>query len=345
MEENANSSLTEEIDLMRLIALKKLLTEAPGGLNDIYDNIIKTPELKQQYQKIIERIRKDWETDGRMATLKEKIEKKLQQTMERAQDSPCPDEEPEPKKIHEAVLEQKDLSELPLFNQGVGDASVIDSNDIDQGATGDCYYLSSVAALARMQPELFHGKSAIIKKKGENYEVTLHLRKDRNSKKRTPTIITVRPSTWVNPEGKPIYQGLGDDELWAILLEKAYAQALGGYDNIEGGTTKEALEVLTGKVSSTYDPGTMSTDDLMEKIQTSIDCQYPTTFNSRGTGEKEVEISFGGKVQKLFQGHAYTLDKMEGDRIFLYNPHGKHHLELDSKLLKTHFSNLQILEL
>lgn len=345
VEENANSLLTEEIDWQHLEQLEESLKEQPGGLNDIYTTIIRNPALKQQYKKEIERIRNDWKEDGRMTRLKEKVAKKLEQTREREQDSPCPDEEPETKTEHERLLEQKDLSELPLYNRGVGDASAIDRNDIDQGATGDCYYLSSVAALAKTHPELLEGKDALIKKQGENYEVTLHLRKDRTTKKRTPTTITVSPKVWVDKDGKPKYQGLGDDELWVIVLEKAYAQALGGYDNIEGGTLKEGLEVLTGGETIGLDPSSMSDEELLKKLEEAIDCKYPTTLSSSGFGEQEEEISFEGKPQKLFQGHAYTLDKVEGERIFLYNPHGENHLELDVKLLKKHFHEIQILEL
>lgn len=345
VEENVNSSLTEEIDLEHLKELEELLKENPGGLNDIYDNIIKDPDLKQQYKKIIDRIREDWKEDGRMTLLKEKVEERLKQTTEREQDSPCSDEEPEAKDEHEALLEQKDLSKLPLYNQGLGDESVIDMNDIDQGGTGDCYYLSSAAALAKTHPELFEGENSIIQKNGKNYEVTLHLRESRTSKKRTPTIITVSPTVLVDKDGKPKYQGLGDNELWAIVLEKAYAQVLGGYDNIKGGITNEALGVLTGRETISVDPNSLSNEDLLKRIEESIECQYPTTFSSTGTGEKEEEISFGGKTQKLFQGHAYTLEKVEGNTIFLYNPHGERHLELDVNLVKKHFRQIQILEL
>jgi len=345
VEENVNSSLTEDIDLEHLKKLEELLKENPGGLNDIYDNIIKDPDLKQQYKKTIDRIQDDWKEDGRMNLLKEKVEERLKQTTEREQDSPCSDEEPEAKDEHEALLEQKDLSKLPLYNQGLGDESAIDMNDIDQGGAGDCYYLSSAAALAKTHPELFEGENSIIQKNGENYEVTLHLRESRTSKKRTPTIITVSPNVLVDKDGKPKYQGLGDNELWAIVLEKAYAQVLGGYDNIEGGTTNEALGVLTGRETISLDPNSLSNEDLLKKIEESIDCQYPTTFSSTGTGEKEEEISFGGKTQKLFQGHAYTLEKVEGNTIFLYNPHGERHLELDVNLVKKHFRQIQILEL
>jgi hypothetical protein len=80
-------------------------------------------------------------------------------------------------------------------------------------------------------------------------------------------------------------------------------------------------------------------------MKESIDCNYPTTFSSSGQDEEEKEISFRGKTQKLFQGHAYTLDKIEGNTIFLYNPHGENHLELDIKLLKEHFRHIEILEL
>ena len=60
---------------------------------------------------------------------------------------------------------------------------------------------------------------------------------------------------------------------------------------------------------------------------------------------KEKEISFNGRTQTLFQGHAYTLDKIEGNSIFLYNPHGNNHLELNISLIREHFRHIEILEL
>ena len=41
-------------------------------------------------------------------------------------------------------------------------------------------------------------------------------------------------------------EGDTKDELWVLLLEKAYAKVYGGYGNIVGGSGLEALKNLTG---------------------------------------------------------------------------------------------------
>lgn len=41
------------------------------------------------------------------------------------------------------------------------------------------------------------------------------------------------------------------NELWVILLEKAWAKIYGSYDNIEGGLTRECLHDLTGAPTKT----------------------------------------------------------------------------------------------
>lgn len=51
---------------------------------------------------------------------------------------------------------------------------------------------------------------------------------------------------------EPIFNRSSTDELWVILLEKAWAKAFGGYLNIEAGLTREALRDLTGASCKTF---------------------------------------------------------------------------------------------
>ena len=50
-------------------------------------------------------------------------------------------------------------------------------------------------------------------------------------------------------DGKPFSCDTKEDELWAILLEKAWAKMHGSYQRIEGGLPSNALFALTGKPS------------------------------------------------------------------------------------------------
>jgi hypothetical protein len=46
--------------------------------------------------------------------------------------------------------------------------------------------------------------------------------------------------------GKPIFCRTQENELWAILLEKAFAKLHGNYGATEGGKSGMALHILTG---------------------------------------------------------------------------------------------------
>lgn len=45
---------------------------------------------------------------------------------------------------------------------------------------------------------------------------------------------------------KPVYAHSDEDELWVLLLEKAYAKLCGSYSRLESGRSYEALIDLTG---------------------------------------------------------------------------------------------------
>lgn len=316
--------------------------------NDIYEHIIRDQELKEHYKKQIERIRNDWKEDGKMAQLEEEVTKRLQQVLEREQDSPCMDENPEPLPQHEGKSSwEKPL--LPLSKLGEGDCEAVELNDIDQGQTGDCYLLSSMGALAKSNPNLFDGKNedSIVQKEGDNYVVTFYPRLHRASKERTKVAITVSPEVLTDRTGRPLYQGLADGELWAVVVEKAYAQLLGGYDNIEGGTPREALATLTGKEAKTIDPKFYKKKDLLARLLEALDKKQPVIFSSSGKGENPIQIPLlntTNATQTLLEGHAYTLDRVQNDSIFLYNPHGQQHLEINPSQVKTYFSHLSIQE-
>lgn len=51
---------------------------------------------------------------------------------------------------------------------------------------------------------------------------------------------------------KPAFNRSKSNELWVILIEKAWAKAHGGYMNIAAGLTRETLRDLTGASCITY---------------------------------------------------------------------------------------------
>ncbi len=111
-------------------------------------------------------------------------------------------------------------------------------------------------------------------------------------------------------------------ELWAILLEKAYAKAYGGYWNTgAGGFSPNALMDLTG---APCDDLRMEEPDeiagIFDKVFQADQKHYIMNTGTKGSGEEK-------DASGIITGHAYTLVgayKLDnGDRIFkLRNPWG-----------------------
>ena len=119
--------------------------------------------------------------------------------------------------------------------------------DVIQGNLGDCYFLTSVACLCEFPGlimNLFKTKSF---NKDGFYEIALFI----DGK---PQIVIVDDYLPVEKStGKPCYSQSKGNELWVMLLEKAWAKVNGGYANIITGLPSEALEFLTGFGSLIYE--------------------------------------------------------------------------------------------
>ena len=55
------------------------------------------------------------------------------------------------------------------------------------------------------------------------------------------------------PKGEPIFSSCMSNDLWVLILEKAYAKLHGGYFHLRGGFVNEALLDLTGCPTIAYD--------------------------------------------------------------------------------------------
>ena len=54
-------------------------------------------------------------------------------------------------------------------------------------------------------------------------------------------------------DGQPLFSRAHDNELWVLLLEKAYAKVFGSYYSLIGGDTSQALMDLSGCPTKAYD--------------------------------------------------------------------------------------------
>lgn len=135
-------------------------------------------------------------------------------------------------------------AKMQLFHDG------INPNDICQGALGDCWLLAAMSCMA------------------EHYGAIeqLFLTRERNPRGKYQVRLfdgTLDPPRWVNltiddhvpcdkaaheqhDKFKPLFTQPKGDELWVLLLEKAFAKLCGSYASLEGGSTIWALRAMTG---------------------------------------------------------------------------------------------------
>ena len=66
-------------------------------------------------------------------------------------------------------------------------------------------------------------------------------------------VVTVDDFFPCYPKGEPIFAKCKSNDLWVLILEKAYAKLHGGFFQLRGGFVNEALIDLTGCPSISYD--------------------------------------------------------------------------------------------
>lgn len=192
----------------------------------------------------------------------------------------------------------------------------ISNKDIYQGSLGNCYLLSSLSSICefpeRIERILLQRKRS---PKGA-YCVALCI----NGVFKEYYLDDMIP---VKPDKTIAFCHNEDEEIWAMLIEKAYAKAYGGYWNTgDGGISANALFDLTGAPSEIVRWETKSQeDDLFEMIESADKKKYIMNCGSKGSGEVE-------EANGIITGHAYTLvgtHRLDnGDRLFqLRNPWGK----------------------
>jgi Calpain family cysteine protease len=137
-----------------------------------------------------------------------------------------------------------------LFARQQADIDEVAPLDVLQSDLGDCYLLAPLIAMANVPEGRATIKAAIVERKSETgepiYTVTLHRRDPISPDKFIPVNVTVSA---LYPHGRAAPRQAGSlREVWPTVIEKAYAQYLGGYNQIaRGGNVPFAMETLTGK--------------------------------------------------------------------------------------------------
>ncbi|MCW8141251.1 MAG: hypothetical protein KIT58_20305, partial [Planctomycetota bacterium] len=139
------------------------------------------------------------------------------------------------------------------FVEGPGDGRDIHESDPRQGGLGNCYLISALIAVARARPEAIR---AMIADRGDGtYVVTL---KDvgRFWLDSRQTVDQRFPYVTQGDARAPAYAQLADHqvladgrvlhELWPMMIEKAWAQWKGGYQQTESGNPTTVYDFIGG---------------------------------------------------------------------------------------------------
>lgn len=197
----------------------------------------------------------------------------------------------------------------PLF--GPDGANVL--TDLRQGQDGDCWFLSSLAAITERDPNW--PQEHIKQNPNGTYTVTFYQQAPLPGEPPVPVEVTVDNQVPVNSSGKPIYADTPDGVSWVAIYEKAYAQYAGGYGKIEGGWGDEGMSVLTGQHAERHDPGDVSLAQVNDRLKNGD----AVTVGTKGDGDLDDD--------RLVTEHEYSVERVDMNAhpptVTLLNPWGK----------------------
>lgn len=258
---------------------------------------------------------------------------------------------------HENVgLEYSALNETSILP---ADTSGVEMDDIHQGHCGDCYFMATLAAIARNNPEYIIGKNGMVEELGEEHKFFRVKFYNKDGKR---VSVDIDNRFW-NKNDEPYYakKGIltsdnqeGSYDPWVMAVEKAWAKINGnGYDGIVGAredgkeyerkveysfavTGKTAFYCMTNNVP---DQGKLC--DMMKKHF--LTDHLPITLYS----VSDAEAQFAD--QNLVHNHAYAVRSVNEDGTFdIFNPwnshmadediEGKHYEKVDISFIKNNFS-------
>jgi len=244
--------------------------------------------------------------------------------------------------IYMGAVEWKRASEI-CENEGEGRAQLyegqIEAEDMQQGQIGDCWLIAALACVAQ-RPEILQ-RAIVSNRVDARGKYTFRLW---NQIKTTPgtkwvdiVVDDLIPCEWGTT--KPKFAKCNDNEMWAMLLEKAFAKMYGSYSALEGGCMSWGLTAITGNPAVIFDRRNgRSWNALTEGKYLQDEFSDPQFFNFlQKIRHNGAFICCAGIAQAnrqgLVDGHAYSILRLETVRktrastefyqlVQIRNPHG-----------------------
>jgi calpain-15 len=179
---------------------------------------------------------------------------------------------------------------LEIFNPN----KEISPTEIKQGALGNCYFLSVLAALAEYPERI---KPLFLTQKCNEYGIYgIKICKDGEWKE----IVIDDHFPCDKKRSIPCFSSSEYGTLWVPIIEKCYAKAYGSYYKIEGGIPEHAIRDLTGAPTITLDN---SYDNLLNYLKEACAKKWIITASA---GETEASKDLLKEVG-LIPMNAYTI--------------------------------------
>ena len=122
----------------------------------------------------------------------------------------------------------------------------IEPNDIKQGSLGDCWFMCSIASLAERKNLV----ERLFLTRAVSNEGIYRIRFCKGGEWQTVTVDDYIPCS---PSAGPVFSRAHGNELWVMLMEKAYAKLHGSYFLLKGGWAHEGMMDLTGCPTLNYE--------------------------------------------------------------------------------------------
>jgi hypothetical protein len=211
------------------------------------------------------------------------------------------------------------------------DTTAVDESDIHQGDIGDCFFMSSLGALALQHPELIE---KMIRDNGDGtYTVTFydpHCLTPLGPCFYTEHKITV-DGNFPNNLSDPVDKIGDSQESWTMILEKAYIQwqKENGIDPmLDLPSPSIALSVMTGKDSINYCMPQISMGDLYKSFQRGDAITAGGRWPTDPTRPMDKMFGDGDSVNidtnLIREGHVYFVTNVDpvANTVTVQNPWG-----------------------
>ncbi|KAL8666873.1 MAG: hypothetical protein Q9202_001113 [Teloschistes flavicans] len=255
----------------------------------------------------------------------------------------------------ESDLGPKSVKRVPdIFDNPVFFKEGISANDVRQGSNGDCWFLSALCALSNKKnlvdrvcvarDEKVGVYGFVFHRDGEWIQTIIDDKlyliapdwyestDDRRTWEEVRRVDAEEEYRKVNQTGSRALcfaQCSDENETWLPLLEKAFAKAHGDYGSIDGGFTGEAIEDLTGGVTTELlatdilDTEQFWTDEVM-KVNDEFLFGCATGRFDKWQGSETAEMQ--GARKGVIRMHAYSIQEareIKGERLIrIRNPWG-----------------------